>query len=115
MPMEEFMATTAAIPVSITPEAAVRVGELGLERELEVMLEHTRVAVPGVHMIDVLTDEALDEEDESGLILRVWTDRPTAEDDPQEWEWQHWKVQTFPPEVCRHFVMWTVHGSNHAR
>lgn len=38
---------TASVPITITPEAAARVAKLGMQAELERMLEHTRQTVPG--------------------------------------------------------------------
>ena len=35
------MSAPATVPVTITPEAAARVAELGLQAELERMVEHT--------------------------------------------------------------------------
>ncbi len=40
--------SATTFPVSITPEAAARVAELGMQAELERMLEHTRQTVPGL-------------------------------------------------------------------
>ena len=35
-------------------------------------------------------------------------DAPSLEYDPTDLDWGGWLVDTFPPEVCEHFVMMTV-------
>ena len=40
------MALSLQVPIRVSPEAEAYVGGLGLGRELDVMIEHTRGAVP---------------------------------------------------------------------
>ena len=40
------MPTVATIPVTIQPDAAAFLAEIGQERELEMMLEHAKATIP---------------------------------------------------------------------
>jgi hypothetical protein len=103
------------IPVCITPEAAGRVAELGMQVELEQMLEHTRQTVPGLRAVEVQLALPYDTGDETTLVIQATKDFPHhLTYDPTEDEWGQWKVTTFSPDVCRHFVMLTVYGTAHA-
>jgi hypothetical protein len=105
------------IPVVIRPEAAARIEQLGIQREVEQMLEHTRQSVPGLESIEV---EAWDDEFEPGqphLSIVGW--RPGcsssgADFDP-ETEWGSWFVRAFQPEVVRWFSFYICYRNEHAR
>src|SRR5438874_13643147 len=97
------------IPVTITPEAAERVAELGMQRELDLMIEHTKQTVPGLHAIMVILEPRYDTGGEPGITLEALRDKPQVTYDPTEREWGRWQVTTFPPEVCEHFIMMTVY------
>ena len=98
------MATTTAIPVTVQPEAATRVAELGMQRELEKMLEHLKQTVPGLRSIRVELDEGVDMWEEASIIL--WTHRtdPGPGDDPTDRNLARWFVEIFSPDVLRHFA-----------
>ena len=104
---------TSTVPVTIEPEAAARVAELGMQAELERMLEHTRQTVPGLRAIEVQLALPYDTGDETSIVIQVTMDDPHLEYDRTEDEWGDWKIDTFPPGVCRYFVMLTVYGSPH--
>ncbi len=97
------------IPVTITPEAAERLAELGMQRELDLMIEHTKQTVPGLHAITVILEPCYDTRDEPGITIKATVDPPNLEDDPTEMDWGRWQVRTFPPEVCEHFIMMTTY------
>src|ERR1043166_735019 len=97
------------LPVTITPEAAAHVAGLGYQREFEMMLEHTRKFVPGLRSITVELAPPYDTGDEFCVLIEVLTDPPPElPDDPAETEWGNWKIETFSPDVHRHFAMMTV-------
>lgn len=99
------MSATAAIPVTIEPEAAARVAELGMQREFEEMLEHTKVAMPDTRAIEVTLGYDYEEEREPAIVIAPHRPEPTAGHDPPERAWTRWFVQRFPPHVCQHFVL----------
>jgi hypothetical protein len=102
----------STVPLTISPEAAARVAELRMQRELEQMLEHTHRSVPGLRSLRVMLERDWDGDD-PGVIIEATMDDPHLADDPTEREWGAWKVTTFPPEVCWHFTMLTVYGLDH--
>ena len=104
----------ATTPVTITSEAAARVAELGMQAELECMLEHTRQTVPGLHSVEVQLAAPSDIGDEIALVIEVTREHPPLDHDPTDSDWGRWKVMTFPPDVCRHFVMMSVCDTNNA-
>ncbi len=105
--------STTTLPVSVTPEAAERVADLGMRAELERMLEHTRQTVPGLKSIEVQLTLPYDTGDETSIVIEARMDYRQLPYDPTEDEWGAWKVRTFPPDVCRYFVMMTVYGPAH--
>jgi hypothetical protein len=105
--------STTSIPMTVTPEAAERVAELGMQAELERMLEHTRQTVPGLRSVEVQLALPYDTGDETSIIIRATMDDPHGEYDPTDSEWGAWKVSTFPPDVCRYFVMMSVYEPTH--
>jgi hypothetical protein len=111
--MEKLNMATTTVPVTVEPEAAARVAELGMQAELERMLEHTRQTVPGLRAIEVQLALPYDTGDETSIIIQATMEDPHLEDDPTDTEWDKWQVRTFPPDVCRYFVLISVYGPAH--
>src|SRR5262249_38438551 len=99
------MSTTTNIPVKVDPEAAARVAELGMEREFQEMLDHTREVVPGLRFIEVELHHYPDDPSDERIVIISVRNLPGPGDDPTDRQWGAWFVRRFPPEVCRHFVM----------
>jgi hypothetical protein len=109
------MATSATIPVTVSPEAQARIAELGLQREFEQMMEHTLQTVPGLFSLRVELVEK-DEDDEPAIVL--WCHKtlpPVRGPDPVEHDWVKWQIASFPPEKLMHFVMICIYGADRAR
>jgi hypothetical protein len=104
------MATITVVPITITPDAAMRVAELGMHTELDRMLEHTRQAVPGLRSIEVQLALPYDTGDETSIVIQATMDNPHQDDDTTDTEWAKWQVRTFSAEVCRYFVMLSLYG-----
>jgi hypothetical protein len=109
------MVTATAIATSITPDAAARVAELGMETELRAMLEHAERIVP--HLRSVRVTLEYDPEGELEPQVVIWSNRDDRDwnADTSEWDFGSWKVRTFPPDVCLNFVMITCYEAAHAR
>lgn len=101
---------TTTMPATITPEAAARVAELGLQREFDLMLEHVRKIVPGLRSITVTLAPPYDTGDEPCVLIEVIMDNPHLPYDPTEMDWGKWKITTFSPDVHRHFTMLAAYG-----
>lgn len=87
------------IPVTITPDAAARVAELGMQRELQQMLEHALASIPGLRSLNVVLALPYDTGDETRITIDAIMDKPEPFPDPAESAWTDWIIQTFPPEV----------------
>jgi len=97
------MATTTEIPVHFTPEAVARIAQLGIEREVQLMIEHTRQSISGLESIDVETWDDESEPGESHLTINAWrpgTSKSLLDYAPKD-EWVRWFLDTFPPDVLR--------------
>jgi hypothetical protein len=79
--------SVATISVNIEPDAAAKLAELGLEDELNWVLEFTKTSVPALHSIDVRT--WLDYEEGTGVHIEVlaWKDAPPDLRDPDRMSW----------------------------
>lgn len=109
------MSASTDIPLTIAPEAAARVAELGLQRELEQMIEHVREVVTGLVAIEVVIAECYDSRDETGVSIEAYRDRPHDPKDKTFWNLNRWAVETFPPQVLEHLGILPSYGNPHAR
>ena len=107
------MITTTTIPVTVTPEAAERVAELGMQAELERMLEHSRQTVPGLRAIEVQLALPYDTGDETSVIIQATRAGPFRPEDPTQRKWDDWQMNSFSPDVYRHFILMTLHEKAH--
>jgi hypothetical protein len=104
------MATTANVPITIAPEAAAHVAELGLQQEFEQMLEHTKQAVPGLRAINVILTYDPETGDDPRIIIEALKPQPARpEEDTSQFDYRWWEINTFPPEVFTHFCMLTIY------
>src|SRR5947209_13494406 len=108
------MSAPATVPVCITPEAAALVGELGMQAELDRVVEHTRQAVAGLQHVAVTLAPAYETRPSPGINIEAYTDRPFEEEDRTQGQWDRWLVTTFPPEVCEHFALMLREAPGHA-
>jgi hypothetical protein len=108
-------APATTIPLTIEPEAAAHIAELGMQTEFEQMLEHTRQTLPGLHSIRVWLADPYDTGDESGVVIQPTIDPPPPGPHSIDWVWGGWFVDTFPPDVCRHFCMLSIQRTANAR
>jgi hypothetical protein len=109
------MTAPATLPVTITPEAAARIDELGIRPEVKQMIEHTRQTVPALKRIEVVLEDPYETWDQPYLTINATRgDEPRADDRTRQ-EWGVWQVNTFPPDVCTHITMLTQYEPDHAR
>jgi hypothetical protein len=102
------MPMVATIPVTIQPDAAAFLAEIGMERELEMMIEHAKATIPHLRALDVELHDF------------PWTGPPSltihAHRDPypgrpdRAWdEFGNWMVEAFSPQVNQNFGLLMVH------
>ena len=108
------MSTSTDVPVTIAPEAAARIAELGMQKETEQMIAHVREVVPGLAAIEVEIAERYDTGGEPGINIRSYSDRPYDPEDKTSWDLIRWAVRTFPPRVLEHLCILPCYGRPHA-
>jgi hypothetical protein len=97
------MQTHTAIPVTVPPEAAARIAELGLQTEFEHMLEHARQTIRGLQRIEVELAPPYDMGDEERVLIQAFRDPATcAPEDRTRRDWMDWEITTFSPDVLRY-------------
>lgn len=109
------MTTMAAIPVTVAPEARAQIEELGREQEFALMLEQLRRIVPGLRAIEVTFEHYPDQSDDPMVVLATYQPSPQSDLDPTDQQWGSWFLQTFPPDVVRHFVRLAVYEASDGR
>lgn len=102
-------------PLTITPEAAARIAELGMQKELEQMIAYVREMVPGLNAIEVTIEECYDTRDETGVRIEAYSDQVFEPEDNTSAKLDEWVVETFPPQVLEHLCLLLSPGSPHAR
>ena len=100
----------AAVSTCVSPEAASWVELLGMESEFEKMLEHAKASIPDLRSIDVTLNRQPSQDAEAQVFLMATMDDPALDDDVAQatkLNWDKWVMDSFSPDVNRHFVMTT--------
>jgi len=107
------MSTTTTVPVTVTPEAAARIAELGFQAEVDRMIDYARQSLPDVVRVDVVLNERYDMGGEPGVAVEAYSDR---DHDRARvfWDLARWATATFPPEVLQHLHFSYCAGPHHA-
>ncbi len=100
-----------SVPVTVDPQAAARIAELGMQAELEQMLRHMMQTVPGLRRVEVEYAPPYDfDPDDDAVILKATRDHSLySPDDPVRNHWRTWKLSSFSPDVCRRFALQLVY------
>jgi hypothetical protein len=86
----------------MTPEAAARIAELGMQAELQRMIEHARDVLPELARIEVVLNERYDMGGEPGVAVEAYSQRPFDPAQRMAWRLSEWLVASFPPKVLEH-------------
>jgi hypothetical protein len=113
-PEEDSMSAPSTVPVTVTEQAAAHVAELGMQAELEQLIEQTRRLVPALKHIEVVLALPYDTGDEPGIVIEAWRGDTYRPGDPAEDQWDDWKIRTYSPDIWRHFTMMTHYLGDHA-
>jgi hypothetical protein len=102
-------AIMSVVPLEVTEEAAAHIAKLGMQPELEQMLDWVRRHVTALQEIRVAMSRRLGYYGKLPPRVYIWAHQAKpAENAPVdlvEWEWAGWKAQTFPPQVCTSFTL----------
>src|SRR5262245_21780312 len=108
------MNISTTIPLTIAPEAATRIAELGMQAEVDHMLDYARRHIPNLVRVEVVLNERYDEDSPPGVAIDAYSQRPFDLADRVDEELCRWMIRTFPPEVLEHIHMCHYLEANHA-
>lgn len=92
--------SATTVPVTIAPQAAELINELGLRDAIEQMIEHTRQVVPDLQTIELGREiQPSDCPEDRYVVIEAWRTGPTPLEDPTDDEWREWFLRAFPPKV----------------
>lgn len=109
------MSASTDIPLTVTPEAAARIAELGMQKELEQMIAHVREAVSDLVAIEVEIAECYDSREETGVRIQAYTVQPYKPAAMVSWNLTGWIAHTFPARVLEHMNIDLIYGRPNAR
>jgi hypothetical protein len=95
----------ANVPLTITPEAAQRLAELGFQKQAEQMIDHARQHIPRLVRIEVVLTDRYDMGGPPGVTIKAWTNREFDPADQTRDNLIRWEVTNFPPEVLEHLKL----------
>ena len=107
-------APTTTVPIVIMPDAAERVAELGIQAEVQEMIEHARQTVPGLREIRLILEPSYDTAPHPYLTIEAICEPGTLENFDRSERWDRWQISRFPPEVNQHITLLVFDGPNHA-
>ncbi len=93
---------SVTVPVTITPEAARRAADLGLESQLRSLIDYAGRNLPELARIEVILVEASELEESPLVLIQAWGNRPSDPAEPIAWNFAGKIVQDYPPEVLEH-------------
>jgi hypothetical protein len=109
------MDTATTVPVTVQPEAAALVKELGYEVPYEQMLDYIRRHVPGLRRIAVTYGDVYAPGEWPAVIFEVYRDPATnGLEDRTGRQMSNWKITTFHPDVWRYFTVFLWDDVAHA-
>jgi hypothetical protein len=106
-------APSTNVPITIRPAAAARIAELGMQTEMQQMIEHALHVVPELAAIEVEVAERYDTGGEPGVSIVAYSEALTP-DDNTWWDVSRWAVTTFPPQVLEHLCILLTPGRPYA-
>jgi hypothetical protein len=90
------------VPLTVTPEAAARIAELGFHQQVEQMIDYAQQQIPKLVRIEVVLTERYDMGGPPGVTVKAWTDRDFDPADKTRANLDRWFVTNFPPAVREH-------------
>jgi hypothetical protein len=109
------MSSVAEVPVTVSPEAAARVAELGFQPEFEQMIHQLRRTVPGLLRIGVTLEPQYQTDEADRVVIEADMADRGIPYDPAACDYDRWVVTTFRPEVLRHILVMIFPGTADGR
>jgi hypothetical protein len=106
---------TTTVPFTITDEAGTLLGELGLQKAFDQIVEQVKEFVPGLLSIQVRVMTMYDEENSQVILITGEMLNRHLNDDPTQREWGELFASKFPREVRQHFSVLIRFGEPDAR
>jgi hypothetical protein len=103
--LEATVTTTLTVPVTITPDVAARIAELGIQGSVERMLDYARQRLPGLQRIEVVLCQRYELGDQPGLGIEAYSRCPFDTTDQTDRDLDRWMVTEFPPEILEHVTL----------
>src|SRR5260370_27392206 len=92
--------TPTTIPVNVTPEAAERIAERGLQMSIDQMIEQAVKMVPGIRRVEISLEGPYDTHYEQYLHAIAFRDPELFRlDIPEEDRFSRWIVEEFSPDI----------------
>jgi len=108
------MASTTTLPVTVEPEAAARLAELGFQAQVDRMIDYARQNLPGLVRIEVVLNDRYDMGGEPGVVIEAYGPCPFDEAVRISRELDKWQITEFPPEVLEHLHLSHILGADDA-
>jgi len=100
------MIPSLTVPVRVTPEAAARVADLGLEGAMRRMIDYARQHLPEATRIEVVLYERDEAGEPPGVAIEVYTPFPSFDPAARtHGQIGEWLVSEFPPQVLEHLLI----------
>ena len=105
------MSTATTIPVTIQPDAAAFLAEIGMERELTRMLDHAKATISHLYALEVVYDD-FPETGPPSLTIYAHREPHPGEVDHAWLEFGKWRGTNFRPEVIQNMGLLTVNHTD---
>jgi hypothetical protein len=99
------MASVSHVPVTISPEAAARIAELGLRNAVGRMVDYAVQHLPELDRIEVTLYDRYELCDEPGLAIDAYSHGRFDPAGKTDQDLDRWMVAEFPPKTLQHVIL----------
>jgi hypothetical protein len=98
--------------VSMSPEAAARVAELGFQQVVDKVIAQALNLLPDLQSLHLVLVPSYEMDDIPWLVLECCGNRSEQEARPALVTWYTWRAENLPFDVGRHFMLSWIHRKN---
>jgi hypothetical protein len=98
-----------SVSVTISPDAAARLAELGFEKDFDQAVAQALSLLPGLRSLHLTLMPSYEMDDIPWLVLECYGDRSEQEARPGLIAWYTWRADNLPLDVGRHFMLSWIH------